>query len=418
MSNPSLLSPLFLGLLTLHLFVTLWLEARQRKHVTLLEAVVPNDFQTEVSASEHSAAARYTVDKSRLSSWSAIYQFAETLFWIFGGGLVGLHALINRWMGEGMWADLTFVASFALIHALIQTPMSLYATFVVEARHGFNRTRLGLWASDQLKGFVIGLLLGLPILATMLELMSQAGPHWWAWAWVIWMAFQLLLMVIAPRFLLPLFNTFRPFEDQDIRPRAEALMHAVGFKAKDFQIMDASRRSSHSNAFFTGLGSEKRVIFFDTLLDKLNAGEVIAVLAHELGHFKLKHVAWMFVSQAFFSALFFYAIHLLRLNSFWLEPLGLQVSAGFSSDAMLLLALYWLLPPVLFFIKPLTSAKSRQREFEADAFAIRHAKASDLRHALIKLYKGNASTLTPDPIYVWFHHSHPPALDRLMKLNG
>ena len=418
MTTPYGLNPLFLGLLTLHLFVTLWLEARQRKHVTQHEASVPTVFQTEVSASEHGAAARYTVDKSRLNSWSALFQFAEAVFWIFGGGLVGLLALTTHWLDEGILANLAFVASFALVHALIQTPLSLYATFVVEARHGFNRTRLSLWVSDQVKGLVIGLLLGLPILVAMLELMSQAGPYWWAWAWAIWMSFQLLLMVIAPRFLLPLFNTFKPFEDHDIRPRAEALMHAVGFKAKDFQVMDASRRSSHANAFFTGLGSEKRVIFFDTLLDKLNAGEVIAVLAHELGHFKLKHVAWMFVTQALFSALFFFAIHLLRLDSFWLQSLGLQIAAGTASDAMLLLALYWFLPPLLFFIKPLSSAKSRQREFEADAFASQHAKASDLRQALIKLYKGNASTLTPDPIYVWFHHSHPPALDRLMKLNG
>lgn len=418
MTSLQWLVPLLLGLLALQLIVTLWLEVRQRRHVAHHQNEVPQDFQSEVNATEHLAAAQYTIDKSRLNSWSAVHQFAEALFWIFGGGLLALNALVSDWLGQGLLPDLVFLGAFALIHALLQAPVSLYATFGVEARHGFNKTRVGLWVSDQIKGMAIGLVLGLPILATLLQLMAQGGPHWWVWAWVIWMAFQLLLMVIAPRFLLPLFNSFKPFEDQEIRPKAEALMQAVGFKAKDFQVMDASRRSAHSNAFFTGLGTEKRVIFFDTLVDKLNAGEVIAVLAHELGHFKLRHIFWMIVTQAFMSALFLYAIHLLRIDASWLLTLGLQSSTELTSEAMLLLAVYWLAPPLFFLFKPLSSAKSRQREFDADAFAISHAKAQDLRQALIKLYKGNASSLTPDPMYVWFHHSHPPALDRLMRLNG
>ena len=194
-------------------------------------------------------------------------------------------------------------------------------------------------------------------------------------------------------------------------------MESVGFKAKDFQVMDASRRSSHANAFFTGLGSEKRVIFFDTLLEKLNAGEVIAVLAHELGHFKLRHVLWMYLSQTLFSGVFFYALDLMLKDLSWLQELGLHPISSGHPHALLFLSLYWLLPPVLFFLKPLSNALSRRREFQADAFARMHAQAQDLHHALIKLYRGNSSTLTPDPVYVWFHHSHPPAQDRLMKLH-
>ncbi len=406
-----------IAIFALHWATVLWLEARQRAHVLRNQSQVPTAFQNEVSLAEHQAAARYALSKSVFTSWTTTASLIEAVCWTFGGGLSWLQSTVSHGLGDGLTAQLTFVAAFILIHSLIQLPFSLYSTFVVEAEHGFNRSSLSLWFIDQIKGLLLGLILGLALLAGVLQLMSQGGTHWWIWVWLLWMSFQIVLMIVAPRWLMPLFNTFKPFEDEHIRPRAEALMQAVGFKAKDFQVMDASRRSSHANAFFTGLGTEKRVVFFDTLLDKLNAGEVIAVLAHELGHFKLRHVTWMFITQALVSAVFLFGLDALQSRMEVLSVLGLEAASGQGRHALLLLSLYWLLPPALFFLKPLGSALSRRREFQADAFAVQHAQAPDLRNALIKLYKGNSSTLTPDPLYVWFHHSHPPALDRLRQLH-
>ncbi len=401
-----------------HLVLSWFLERRQQNWVTRHQYHVPAAFQGQISEEEHLKSARYTLAKSRLNLWVSFVTFIEACCWIFAGGLSLLNALALDWAGDGLWGALVFVALFVLVHSVIQSPSALLNTFVVEAQFGFNRSSLRLWLIDQVKGLVLGLLIGLPLLAVILSLMQSDQPLWWLWAWGFWLVFQSAMMVIAPKWLMPLFNEFKPIETSELTAKAENLMDQVGFKAKDFQVMDASRRSTHSNAFFTGLGREKRVVFYDTLLEKLNHNEVLAVLAHELGHFKLKHVPAMLFTSALSSGLFLALVAGLLKHPEWMDALGTHVASDRHVPVMLLMALYWILPPLLFFFKPLSAYWSRRREFQADAFAKQYTNAQDLGQALVKLYRGNASTLTPDPLYVWFHHSHPPALTRLAHLNA
>jgi STE24 endopeptidase len=310
------------------------------------------------------------------------------------------------------------VVSFILISAVVSLPLSYIQTFKIEQAFGFNRMTLGLWLTDMLKASLLGAVLGLPLLWLVLYLMQSGGAWWWMIAWGVLVVYQLFVMWLAPSVIMPLFNKFLPLEDAALKTRVMALMQRTGFQANGFFVMDGSRRSAHSNAFFTGLGKQKRVVFFDTLLKQLNADEMEAVLAHELGHAKLKHIPKSLFNSFLFTLVGLAGLGWLSSQSWFYEGLGIQPHLASANDAIALLLFMMFVPLVTFVTTPWHSARSRQHEFEADAFACQYANGADLRQALLKLYQDNASTLTPDPLYVAFYHSHPPAAQRLARLTA
>jgi STE24 endopeptidase len=308
------------------------------------------------------------------------------------------------------------VAAFSLIGGLIGLPLSWWATFRLEARFGFNRSSLGLWVADGIKSSLVGALIGLPLLAAVLWLMGAAGGTWWLWAWGLWMGFNLLMLVLYPTVIAPIFNQFKPLDDPELQGRVQSLMQRCGFTAKGLFVMDGSKRSAHANAYFTGFGAAKRVVFFDTLLAQLSPGEIDAVLAHELGHFKHRHILKRIVVLFALSGVGLAALGYAASQAWFYTGLGVMPSLVAPNDALALILFMLFVPLVSYFVSPVASLRSRQDEFEADAYASEHAEASDLASALLKLYKDNASTLTPDPLYVRFYHSHPPASERLGRL--
>lgn len=422
--SPSLLLTLLFALaLSLGMLMKLWLASRQIRHVATHRNAVPIAFAERIPLSAHQKAADYTVAKARLEMLELAVGSAVLLGWTLLGGLNLLNQMLLEWMGGGMWQQLALLAAFALISGLLDLPFSLYKTFVQEKRFGFNKTTPALWIGDMLKSVLLGALIGLPIAAAILWLMGAAGAYWWAWAWGAWMGFNLLLMVIFPTFIAPLFNKFQPLEDESLKQRVAALMQRCGFSAKGLFVMDGSRRSAHANAYFTGFGAAKRVVFYDTLLRNLSADEVEAVLAHELGHFKHRHIVQRIVGMFAFSLAGFALLGWLSTQGWFYTGLGVIPSMGLSttwSDApndALALLLFMLATPVFTqFVSPVFAQMSRKHEFQADAYAVAQTRAADLRSALLKLYEDNASTLTPDPVYVKFYYSHPPASERLARL--
>jgi STE24 endopeptidase len=317
-----------------------------------------------------------------------------------------------------MGYQLGLVAGFVLIGGLLDLPWELWSTFRIEQAFGFNRMTLRLYLTDLIKGLAVGIALGLPILAVILWLMGAAGPGWWLWAWAVWMGFQLLVMVLYPSLIAPLFNKFEPLADAALKQRVEQLMARCGFAAKGLFVMDGSKRTAHGNAYFSGFGPAKRVVFLDTLLSKLNGGEVEAVLAHELGHFKHRHIAKRIALAFALSLAGFALLGWLQQQAGFYVGLGVQPSLGAPNDALALL-LFMLAGPVFgFFVTPLASHFSRRDEFQADAYARSQASGSDLSSALLKLHEDNAGTLTPDPVYARFYYSHPPAAERLAALGA
>ena len=314
--------------------------------------------------------------------------------------------------------QLTLIASFALIGGLIELPFDAYSTFRIEQRFGFNRMTLSMWLADMAKGAAVGVVIGLPLVALVLWLMGAAGTLWWLWAWAAWMGFNLLLLVIYPTLIAPIFNQFKPLEDESLKTRVQTLMQRCGFAAKGLFVMDGSRRSAHANAYFTGLGAAKRVVFYDTLLARLTPGEVEAVLAHELGHFKHRHVLKRIVTSFAFSLAGLAFLGWLSGQQAFYAGLGVYPNLGVPNDALALLLFLLVLPSFSFFISPLMAGVSRKHEFEADAYACAQADGRDLANALLKLHEDNAATLTPDPVYVRFYYSHPPAAERLAALKG
>lgn len=428
--NPSLaLTLLLAAALLLGLTLKFWLATRQIRHVAQHRASVPAAFADTMPLAAHQKAADYTIAKVRFGLLSTAVGAAALLGWTLLGGLDVLNQALLAWLGGGMWQQLALIAGFVLIGGLIDLPLSLYQTFVLEQRFGFNKMTLGLWLADLVKSTVLGAVIGLPIAALILWLMGAAGTSWWLWAWGVWMGFNLLLLLIYPTFIAPLFNKFQPLEDEAIKARVTALMQRCGFSAKGLFVMDGSRRSAHANAYFTGFGAAKRVVFFDTLLEKLSPGEVDAVLAHELGHFRHKHVLKRIVGLFALSLLGFALLGWLTTQGWFYTGLGvapslqllmpaLSSSQAAPSDALALLLFVLVSPVFTFFIAPLLAVFSRKHEFEADAYAAAHANGGDLAHALLKLYEDNASTLTPDPLYVAFYYSHPPASQRLARLGA
>ena len=407
-----------IALLVAHALTRLWLASRQIRHIAHHADEVPAAFAESVSLPEHRKAARYSLAKLRLGLVDIVFDAVVLLGWTLLGGLNALNQVLLGWMEPGIMQQVVLVISFIFIGAALHLPLSVAETFGIEQRFGFNHTTVGLWLTDMIKGVVLGLILGVPILWVILKLMAAGGTWWWLWAWLALVAYQLFVMWIAPNVIMPLFNKFTPLEDESLKARVSALMQRSGFTAQGFFVMDGSRRSAHSNAFFTGFGASKRVVFFDTLLKQLDANEMEAVLAHELGHFKHRHVIKMML-RSFLSTLAGLAVLGWLTTQVWFYTgLGVMPALGDANanHALALILFMLVLPLPLFFLTPWSSALSRKQEFEADAYAAQHAQAQDLRSALLKLYRDNASTLTPDPVFVAFYDSHPPAGQRLARL--
>jgi STE24 endopeptidase len=341
------------------------------------------------------------------------------LGWTLLGGLDALNGALRDTL-QPRWGDMAYqlalLAAFTVISGLIDLPFEWYSTFRVEQRFGFNRMTTRLWIADNLKGALVGALIGLPLAALVLWIMASSGGLWWIWAWVAWVAFNLLLLVIYPTLIAPIFNKFQPLADESLEGRVQALMARCGFAAKGLFVMDGSRRSAHANAYFTGLGASKRVVFFDTLLSRLDPEEVEAVLAHELGHFRRRHVIKRMVTIFGISLAGLALLGWLAGQSGFYAGLGVQPNLSAPNDALALLLFMLALPPFAFFVSPLMAAVSRRHEFEADAYACAQADGRALASALLKLHEDNAATLTPDPLYVRFYYSHPPASERLAAL--
>ncbi|MFT3820434.1 MAG: M48 family metallopeptidase [Rubrivivax sp.] len=415
----SFVSLVFAGVLLAWLALRLWLATRQIRHVALHRDAVPAAFAANVSLATHRRAADYTIAKARLGLLSMAFGAAVLLGWTLLGGLDALNATLRdavlpRW--GAMAYQLALLAAFTLIGGVLELPFDVYGTFVLEQRFGFNRVTPALFVADLLKGALVGALIGLPLAALILWIMGSLGASWWLWAWVAWVGFNLLLLVLYPTVIAPLFNKFQPLPDEALKARVQALMQRCGFAAKGLFVMDGSKRSAHANAYFTGLGAAKRVVFFDTLLARLSPPEVEAVLAHELGHFKHRHVLKRMVMIFGASGAGLALLGWLAGQSGFYAGLGVAPNLAAPNDALALLLFSLALPPFLFFVTPLASQLSRRHEFEADAYACAQADGRDLASALLKLHEDNASTLTPDPLYVRFYYSHPPASERLAAL--
>ena len=415
----NVLSGVFVAALVASLLVRFWLTTRQLRHVATHRGAVPAAFAGSVSLQAHQKAADYTVAKGRLSLLTGAFGAAALLGWTLLGGLHSLNALLYETVFPrfgGLAYQVSLVVSFSLISGLLELPFELYSTFRLEERFGFNRMTWRLYLADSAKHLLLGLVIGVPIVTLILWIMGAAGPSWWLWAWGALAGIQLVGMVIYPIVIAPMFNTFKPVADDALTTRVEALMRRCGFRAKGLFVMDGSKRSGHGNAYFTGLGASKRVVFFDTLLAKLSAGEVEAVLAHELGHFKRRHLFKLMAVMLAVNFAGFALLGWLSSKVWFYNGLGASVAATAPNDALALLLFLLVVPVFGFFVSPLMSQVSRKHEFEADAYACAQASGNDLAAALLKLHEDNAATLTPDPLYVRFWYSHPPASERIAAL--
>jgi len=413
-----LLTVALAAVLVLHVLLKLWLNARQVRHVAANRAQVPAAYAGTIGLADHQKAADYTLAKARLAQWDILLDAALVLGWTLLGGLQALQTVVQSLVSPGLMQQVALVLGFALVGGALALPLSWVQTFGVEQRFGFNKMTAALWLTDLVKGLALGLVLGVPLLALVLWLMQAGGSLWWLWAWGALVLWQLVLMAIAPNVIMPLFNKFTPLEDEALKARVQALMVRAGFKARGFFVMDGSRRSAHSNAFFTGFGASKRVVFFDTLLKQLSMAEMGAVLAHELGHFKHKHIVKMMVTSWLTSLLGLALLGWLAQQVWFYTGLGVLPDMQGGNDALALVLFMLVVPLVTFFASPILSWRSRQQEFEADAYAASLTPSKDLASALLKLYQDNASTLTPDPLYVRFYYSHPPASERLARMQA
>lgn len=403
---------LFLLFLVAGLCLRTWLNFRQVRHVRAHRDTVPEAFAAAVTSEEHRKAADYTVAKSWLGRWDMLIGAAMLLVFTLGGGIDWLDRQVmslplHPWLGGTV-----VVLAVLLLNAVAELPLSLYSTFVVEQRFGFNHSTLGLFVMDMFKGLLLALLLGVPLLLLTLWFMDATGRFWWLWVWALWMGFSLLLAWAYPAFIAPLFNRFSLLEDTALRERIERLLDRCGFRSSGIYVMDGSKRSAHGNAYFTGVGRTKRIVFFDTLMKDLDHEEIEAVLAHELGHFKRRHVIKRLAVSAITSLLALALLGWLLDKPWFFHGLGISTPSHHAALLIFLLVL----PVFTYPLTPLGSLFSRRHEFEADAFAVENARASALESALVCLYRENASTLTPDPLHSAFYDSHPPALARISRL--
>ena len=405
---------LFLAALALTTLLRLWLARRHLRHIAAHRGAVPEAFRDSIALAAHQRAADYTTARVRLGLLDVIVGALLVLALTLGGLLQAMH---DGWTALGLGGiahGLAFIAGLAVLSSLLDLPFSLWRTFVIEERFGFNKMTLRLFLIDLAKGALLGAAIGLPLLAAVLWLMAKMGEAWWLYVWLVWLGFNLLALAIYPTLIAPLFNKFTPLADAVLKERIEALLARCGFRASGLFVMDGSKRSAHGNAYFTGFGQAKRIVFFDTLLEKLAPGEVEAVLAHELGHYKRRHVWKRIAVLALASLAFLWLLGRLIGAPWFYAGLGMQ-----GQDTAAALVLFSLAVPLFVFpLAPLMSALSRRHEFEADAYAAEQTRAGDLVAALVKLYRDNAATLTPDPLYSAFYDSHPPAAARIAQLQA
>jgi STE24 endopeptidase len=405
---------IFIAALAFTTLARLWLARRHLAHIAAHRAAVPEAFREKVRLADHQKAADYTSAKTRFAMLGMLFDAGLLLAFTLGGGIQFIADLCRGWFSAPLVQGMAIIVAVLLLSSLLEAPFSLYRTFVIEARFGFNKTTLLLYLTDALKSLLLGAILGLPLLFGVLWLMERMGEYWWLYVWLVWMVFNLFILFIYPSFIAPLFNKFTPLRDQTMKARIEALLARCGFTAQGLFVMDGSRRTAHGNAYFTGFGKTKRIVFFDTLLERLSGDEVEAVLAHELGHFKRHHVMKRIVATFAMSLGFLWLLGLLMQTGWFYQGLGVSTP----STAIALLLFFMILPIFSFLLHPLLSAYSRKHEFEADSYAARQTAAADLVNALVKLYQDNAATLTPDPLYSRFYDSHPPAAVRIAHLQA
>jgi STE24 endopeptidase len=407
----------FLVALLLTFCVRMWLATRHIHHVLGHRDSVPDNFSAQISLEAHQKAADYTCAKTRLGYVSISLETLLLLMLTLGGGLSILVAFWSNLLNDPIASGMALIMSTILLMSVAEIPVSYYRTFVIEQQFGFNKMTPRMFLADLVKRAALGMLFGIPLLLGVLWLMEKMGANWWFFAWLAWMGFNLVVLAIYPTWIAPLFNKFAPLEDAPLRARIEQLMRKCGFKSSGLFVMDGSRRSNHGNAYFTGFGKTKRIVFFDTLLSRLDVSEIEAVLAHELGHFKRRHVikriAWSFAM----SLVFLWVLGYLMQQDWFYQGLGVSVSSV-PSTAMALLLFFLVMPAFTFLFQPMASLYSRKHEFEADEYAARNASATDLMRALVKLYQDNAATLTPDPLHSAFYDSHPPAAMRIARLQN
>ena len=411
--SPQTFSLIFVAALLLSTGLRLWLDLRHLRHVAAHRDQVPADFFGRIELVDHRKAADYTTAKLRLGFFETLVDTVMLILLTLGGLLALIDGGLREWLGAGHPQGLALFATVGLIGFILGLPASLYRSFVLEERFGFNKLTWKLWLADLAKGAALTVAIGGPLLYAVLWLMDAMGRHWWLYVWLLWLGTNLLILFLYPTVIAPLFNKFTPLEDASLRQRIEALLARCGFSSSGLFVMDGSKRSAHGNAYFTGFGRAKRIVFFDTLLEKLAPQEIEAVLAHELGHFRHKHVVKRIALMGAMSLAFLWLLGLLIGQPWFYEGLG--VGAG--STAMGLMLFSMVLPVFLFPLAPLTSALSRRHEYEADAYAAQQTAAADLIAALVKLYRDNAATLTPDPLHSLFHDSHPPASQRIARLH-
>ena len=403
---------IFIAALVLSTLTKLWLARRHLTHIAAHRDAVPEAFNAKITLDDHQKAADYTSAKTRFSMLGLLFDAALLLAFTLGGGIQAIATLCNGWFSSPLLQGMATLVSVLVLTSILEAPFNWYRTFRIEARYGFNKMTLKLYLMDAFKGMLIGAILGLPLLAGVLWLMGRMGEYWWLYVWAVWVGFNLLILFIYPTFIAPLFNKFSPLQDETMRARINALLSRCGFTSSGLFVMDGSKRSAHGNAYFTGFGKNKRIVFFDTLLERLDISEVEAVLAHELGHFKNHHVLKRIVTTFAMSLVFLWLLAVLMQNGWFYQGLGVSTT----STAVALLLFFTVLPVFSFLLSPLMSAYSRKHEFEADAYAAQQTDAQDLVNALVKLYQDNAATLTPDPLYSQFYDSHPPAAVRIAHL--
>jgi STE24 endopeptidase len=412
----SVFTGIFLSLLALSVGLKYWLASRQVRYVSQHADRVPERFQGQVSLEAHRRAAAYTVAKQRLSMIETACSALVLLLLTLCGGLQFVSDSLRSFLGGGFGFQVAIAASVVIFVSAVDFPIEWYRQFRVEQAFGFNRMTMGLFLADTAKSLVLSVVIGLPLLMLLLALMRFAGGYWWLYAWVAWCVFTVLMTVLFPVLIAPLFNRFTPLADPGLLQRIEALLARTGFATSGVYTMDGSRRSSHGNAYFTGLGSAKRIVFFDTLVERLQPVEIEAVLAHELGHFRLQHVRKRLLLSFAASLLLLVALNWLMQQAWFYRGLGVEPLLAGRNDGLALVLFILVIPIVTFLFAPIGSLLSRRHEFEADAFAARYSSSPALIDALIKLYKDNATTLTPDPIHSSFYNSHPPASIRIARL--
>lgn len=409
-----ILTFLFLSAVIASTTLRLWLTQRQMRAVKAHRHTVPTPFANSIELAEHQKAADYTLARARLGQIDTLLGAVILLAVTLGGGIDLLDTAWRTMTLPDPWHGVAVIASLLLLMSLIELPLSWIRTFRIEARFGFNRMTPGMYVLDLLKGLLLGAALGLPLLWVIMTLMNSAGPLWWLYAWAVWLGFSLLISWAWPIFIAPLFNKFVPLQDSALAERIGQLLQRCQFSSAGIFVMDGSARSTHGNAYFTGLGRNKRIVFFDTLMGRLSPPEIEAVLAHELGHYSLHHIRKGLILSSVMTLVGFAVLGYLASWPGFYSALGVTQPSTHAALLLFMLAS----GPFLFFLTPLGAAWSRKHEFEADTFAAQHADARELVTALVKLYRDNASTLTPDPLHSRFYDSHPPALERIGFLEG